>query len=342
MSSLSPRAVLGLLAAIAFSVPAASQTQRHTTHTLHLGGNNTFSCRGAVNPATLSDGVTEATADIVYSYDSLRGVLEIDVLNTSPALASVPNPILDAITLNLPEGAVDGAQLLVQIGTGGAAPNFSFSAEPDLSVSSTLSVGCFGNINVLLDARGTIGGIANPIAPTLPGLRANYTLGVTTFRIQLSGPGIGFLTARTIALQFSRNQPLMINASVNFRDGGVSSAASGEISSPHNACFPTLWTDGPPRLGDTVRIFAAATTECHTCVIASLNPGPSQLAGITIPIGLPAVFLYQIPSHPKLPVQVPLSIPNEPSLVGQTVYLMIGSAVAGLELSEQLPLTFVQ
>jgi len=339
MTLLSSRLTLTLGALVVSIGLAPAQTPRFTRHTLSIGGNNTFSCRGTENPATLSNEITQATARIDFSYDNDFGLLDIAVLNDSPDLVGVPNPVIDAITISLPEGAVTGADLVSQSGAGGAPPNFSFRVDTDRS-QPILSFNCFGNVNLLLDARGTAGGIANPNAQTFSGGRSTLTMGITTFRIRLFGPGTVFLTARTIALQFTRNQPLMVNASVNFRDGGQGGLAVGEISSPHNMCFPTVWLDKPAKVGADIRLFASATVECHTCVVASLAPGPSQVGGFQIPIGLPAHVLFLVSGFPAVPVRVPLSIPNVPSLVGTSLYMTHAAGDAGvLELSERLTLT---
>ena len=341
MTALLPiRATLALGVAITFSIPATAQGV--TTHSVDIGGNNTFSCSGTTNPATLSDGVTEASARIDFSYDSSQGILDLTVVNTSPVVPNVPNPVIDAVAINFPETAVTGAQLVQQRGGSGATPSFAFSVDNDPSQRALIGFNCFGNVFALLDARGTVGGIANEAAQTFAGARGSLTLGDTTFRMQLTGPGTRFITARTIALQFSRNQAQLVNVSASFRDGGASGAAGGEISSPHDACFPTLWIDAPPKIGTTIGLFASATSECETCVLVSWNPGPSQLSGIDIPIGLPAQFVFQVPRHPEVPVDVRIPIPNNTSLLEGPIYLAIAavSPTAGLEFSEQFTMTF--
>ena len=328
----------GFAAAALFALPLSAQV---TTHTLQIGGNEAFSCSGGVNPATLSDGTTLASAQLAFRYDSTSGILGIIVTNTSPVQSGQDNPVLDGFVFNVPEAAVTGVTLQAQSAASGATPAFAATVDTDLRRGpNTVAFNCFGNFNVMLDSAGT-GGIANASAGSWTSPAGSLSMGATSFQFKLDGPGIAFITARTIALQFSRFTSLYANAAAHFREGG-SQGADGEISSVQDACFPTMWMSDQAQLGTTTNLFFSATTECNTVVLVSWNEGPFRVGPALVPIGPPLLFVQAFVGFPNDPVSVPLPIPNNRFLLEGPIFWTHGAADVGFEFAESFRMDFAR
>jgi hypothetical protein len=340
MTNLDCRLLRGLACFAASAFLALPLDAQVTTHTLTIGGQSAFGCQGAVNTPTLSDGTTLASAQLAFSYDAGTGLLDVVVNNTSQVESGVPNPVLDGFVFNVPELAVTSVSLVSQTAAAGAPPNFTATVDTDLRRSpNNAAFGCFGNFNLILDSAGA-GGIANETASTWSVPRSTLSIGAATFQFQLGGPGIAFLTARTIALQFSRFSSLYVNAAANFRDGGPTNA-QGRISSVQDACFPTMWLSDQAQLGTTTNLLFSATTECNTVVLVSWNKGPFQVGPATVPIGPPLFFAVAYLGFANQPAIVPLQIPNDRDLLEGPIFWAHGAIDVGFEFSEAFQMDFV-
>src|SRR5690606_10232594 len=135
-------------------------------------------------PATLTAGVP-ASARFDFAYDRATGLLTLTVTNTSPIVGNDANPVLTGFFLNLPRGAITGASLVSQSGSGGAPAAFVLSYG-----ENAFAANCFGDFALRLSAGGTPNGaIANALATNIGGPPGAAVIGPVVFVIQLSGPG---------------------------------------------------------------------------------------------------------------------------------------------------------
>jgi hypothetical protein len=205
--------------------------------TLNVGGPKSFSSEGTSDPGLLSDGITEASAELYFIFNSVEGVLALFVTNTSPVLVGVPNPLITDVYFNVPMG-VTGMTLEDQQSKGGGPnPNFGLTFDDDLLTNPNPNgANGFGAFSVELhNAMGITGSIQNPDADTVsnPGTHAigGY------FRFALTGNFAG-LTADDFTQGFSVIPPgnMPTHAVCKFQAGGVAES-SAFISDGTEECF---------------------------------------------------------------------------------------------------------
>lgn len=341
-----PRLFLAVACALAASTHARAQP---STHSLSIGGAGARGCQGTEDPPALSDG-TLATATLDFSYDAMSHVLEVVVANTSPVTPRVPNPLVTRIACNLPHEAVTAVTLLSQTGSGGAQPDFDLQTDANVFVAPNLRVACMGDFGLLLSVHDVRGGIGNPLADTYAAPPDSVVIGPVTFRMRLGGPGVDSLSAQAIAVGFSRFAPAyQVNAACKFQGGGRHGDGSGFISSTftNTGCRPSGWLTAAPRIGTTVGICLNGQPTCSGCFIGSLVPGPVNVGPFRLPIGLPLlfdVFLPPLPQNTLLCVR--FAIPNDPGLIGRTVYLAVATPGTSLDdlvdFSPRVNFTFIE
>lgn len=328
--------VISLLAAAAL---AATGTAQVTQHSVVVGGPDAVGCQNATVPPTLDDGVTVGLAQLGFTYDSSTHVLQLEVSNTSPVVSGMATPKLTQVYFNLPEGTVSSVTLLSQVASDGEVTTFDLAFDADLSTPEpSTKMGCAGYFNVCLSSKPA--GIVNPSAANA---RAGDFEGPVLFELQLAGSGVSLIDAYTIAGAFSRNADEGYNAGVKFQAGGEGAEASGFISSAQPACIPTIWIDGPPRIGTTVNLCVGAMAECYGCLLLSLHPGPTQIGPYLLPIGVPLAGAIALPPFDSSPACFSLPIPDLGALVGESIYLTVETfpgPYADFEFSPALVFTF--
>jgi hypothetical protein len=318
--------ILGLTLALGLAPEGKSQS---TTHDLAIGGLGAKGCQEPPrDPPELSNG-TAASGSIEFTYDAATHILDLVVHNTSPVTRNVPNPLITQIAFNLPPDAVSGALLLSQSGAGGVSPFFWLAVDPDVQHPPNIEVDCMGRFSALLSIPTIYGGIGNPAADRYAIPDWLVVEGPAMFRIKLFGPGVSSLSAYAIAAGFSRHaSDHNVNAACKFKGGGHGGEGSGYISSVRDGegCLPSVWLTAPPRIGTTIGICMNGAPTCSGCFLVSLFPGPSVVGPFVIPIGLPFlldVFLPPLP--PNTPFCLPLSIPEDRSLIGRSLYLTLAT-----------------
>lgn len=332
---------------------AASLAAQPTTQSLTIGGSGARGCQGPENPPLLSDG-TPASADFDFTYDAATHVLSLVVANTSPVTRGVPNPLITRLAFNLPHGAVTGVTLLSQSGSGGAAPDFALEADPDVLTPPDLQLACFGNFGVRLTTGDHLdeirGGIGNPLADTWAAPPGSVVVGPVTFHMRLAGPGIASLSAQAIAFGFSRLAPAhQVNAMCKFQSGGPNGDGSGYIGSTvdNTGCRPSGWLTNVPRIGTRLTICLNGEPGCSGCFIGSFFPGPIQVGPFRIPIGLPLAFdVFFPPLGRNAATCIHWDIPNDPSLVGRSIYVAVATPGTSLDdlvnFSPRINVTFIE
>lgn len=293
---------------IASTLLLAALAPAQSTYCLPIGSASAHGCQDPLAP-TLTGGVI-ATADLDYAYDASSGVLTLFVANTSPVVAGQTNPVITAITFNVPAG-VTGATLTTQTGSGGATPAFALQ----FTSPASSRMGCFGRFNAELSITGIAGGIGNASAPSFS--HPSVVLGPVTFTLQLTGSGLGSLTAQHFATTLSLGGAYAVGAGMKFQGGGVAGAQSGFVSSGAPCCpnapaivpvgtgcapaplaIPTLTSIGTPGIAVPfgVDISSPSTPNSFGILLIGLDP-ISPIFNLPLPIdltplGLPGCTLY--------------------------------------------------
>jgi len=312
-----------LLLAASLSLVASAGIAQVTTHNLVVGGAGAVGCQPhGQNPPLLNEG-TEASGTIELRYDAATGGLQLRVTNTSTVVPLVPNPLVSELALNLPMGAVTRAELASQTSSGGAAPQFAL--EVDVGAPPQLQMGCLGTFHLRLHTVGADGSIANANASTFVVPSKLLALGPVTFSIKLVGPGTAYLTASTIAQGLSQGGATGVNAAMRFIAGGPTGTGNGFISSVlPSGVSPSLWITSPPHIATTTQLCFGGSPRAVGTLLASLFPGPSMVGPIELPIGLPLALTLKLPPIPMSGTQCfPVEIPDDPQLVGITIYFTV-------------------
>ena len=272
----------------------------------------------------LSNG-TRATAFCDITYDNVSHIVTLDVVNDSPVVPGVPNPILTQLAINLPQGAITSVGALTQSSASGATPGFTLKIDPALSPQ--LPMECFGNFGLQLTADPNNGAIANAAASVFA--VASPAFGPVRFSFQLMGPGVEFLTARTLAVGFSKvARSRSVNAAVVFEAGGLGGIGRGAISGTDNegltgSRLPAIWLAAPPNASkpnepNPIPVCASAQAGSHGCLMFSLSPGPTPFGQFLVPIGIPEVTIPIAAFPPSGTVCIPGVAPE--AMIGITVY----------------------
>lgn len=301
-----------ILATLLTLAPLAAQNSSAQTTINRFG----LGCQG--NLGYLTNNV-EIRATATAQYNSATGELQLLINNTTPIVAGEATATISEIHFNLPAGAVTGATLTNQVGSGGATPAFTLSFDADTaSAPSSNSAGCLGDYNVTLaTGPGSQGGIANPNATNIS--TPNPVTGPVTFTMQLTGPGTSGIDAEAIIATISQGGPTSTNVTMKFQGGGVGGQESGYVGSC-DECRTALYTVGQTSVGSSFDLCVTGGYGCHACVWVSGSAGPSVVGGITIPIGLPIAAAYTLGNFglggTGNSVCVPVSVPNNTQLVG--------------------------
>ena len=276
------------LVASLLAAAAAGQSSSAATLVNHDG----VGCQGF--GGRLTNGVP-AGGTGTYLYDASTGVLELTIENTTPPWPGQSTATISEIFLNVPPGAVTGATLTNQVGSGGATPSFSLSFDADTSTAPNPNTAdCLGDFNISLTTGLLGGGIANPAASTIG--TPNPVLGPVTFTIQLTGPGIGTIDAESfLAASSVSASPTTVatNFALRFDGGGPNSQDYG-YSGSCDLCRTSVYVVGQPAIGQTFDICVTGGYACHACVWLSATPGPSVAGPYTVPIGLPIAAAYTL------------------------------------------------
>lgn len=337
-----------LILVVSIALAGVSSGQVSTSQ-LSIGGVGAFGCtQTASNPPVLENG-QEATGECAFSYNQLTQILTLTVSNTSPVVPMEQNPVIRRIYVNLPALAIANATLLSQAGAGGATPNFALAVdiEPTNNTGSLIA-GCLGRFGLRLrDQGGIAGSIANPAATSLPGPPNSMTIGPVVFQIQIVGAStaVSSLIASSFSSMLSYNpgSTEYVNAVFKFEPGAdeddseeenfISSTPVGEGGSPAG------WVVGTPAAGQTVTVVMAGQPGWSAAMVASLDPGPITIGGITFPIGPDWVPLLttQIPGVGFVFANVLIPAAG-PELGGLTVYGLVVAAssnIRTISVSEQ-------
>lgn len=314
---LSPLLPVACLFGLALGVPGQSVTEAM----VDIGGPGALGSEGG-DPPTLSGG-SVATGTISYRYDSSTGLLDVTVANTSPQILGEVNPLITRIYFNLPYLAVTGATLRGQ-STAFSSEGIPLRAKVDvdsLHKPNPVRAPGFGRLNVeLYSGMGIKGGIANPAATSWPVPTSKLNMGPVTFSFQLTGPHLDRLTATTFATTPSVPPSRVARAVFHFQGGGTCGNDSAAIGTSGD-CVPGLWYVGEPCLGETITFLRASAPGCHGCLLFSMDPTPTVISGIPVPISPPYIVIAPAVAASSID-PLSLLIPERPELVGLTGYFV--------------------
>lgn len=302
------------------AVLVASIPAQVTKATVDIGGPGTQGSEGG-DPPVLTDGVV-ASGQIEYCYDSSTGTLDVTVSNTTPQDPGVNNPVITEVYFNLPYLAVTGATYLGQ--TGGSGILFVAVIDGDTFAMPNPNIAPgFGSFSVKMNLlMGAVGGITNPAADTWLLDPSDLNTGPVTFSFQLSGPNLDTITADTIASVPSVPPPPGNTATAvfKFQSSGDSGDPGSAAIGTSDGCVPGLWYAGEPCIGQTINVLASGTPGCHGCLVLSFDNTPTVISGINVPLSPP----YFIAGGTILSSiqDIELMIPNNPTLVDKTVYMV--------------------
>lgn len=307
---------------------------------VQIGGPGAVGCQFG-DPPLLSGGVP-ASAALGFSYDQSTGRLTLTVDNTSPVIAGQSTPIITRIWFNLPLFAVTGLSLVEQHADAGATPNFGLTVDTNtLDGAGSINVNCLGRFGVQLanPGPGPQGGLANPQAVELAGSPGSQVLGRLTVVLQVAAANLAGLNSDSFASTFSQGAAFaQANAALKFQGAGVGGAESGTIGNAPN-CEAAGFIIGEPKLGHTVFIAQNAAPGCFGCVVASLDPGPTQVGPYLIPLGLPAYIISSAFSPPNGVFTFPISIPPDIAYLGLTVYFAFITSNPEIDISQSFQFT---
>ncbi|MFT5049550.1 MAG: hypothetical protein ACI8QZ_000943 [Chlamydiales bacterium] len=214
-----------------------------------IGGPGTCGSDGFDDPGRLNDGITEGAALYIFVLDPGAATLTVEVVNTSPVLVGVNNPLLTDIYFNAPV-EITGMDLMSQASSAGVDPTFDFTFDADLDTAPNPNgANGFGAFSVgLNDPGGIDGAIANPDADTYVTDPSTLAVSPCTFVFSLTGDLTG-LTSRSFKTRYSVVPPgtKVATGSGKFQAGGVAEA-SGFITSPIAECFLVI----SPEAGNSV------------------------------------------------------------------------------------------
>ncbi len=223
--------ILSALTSLFLLLPTAAQE----TAAITIGGTGSLSSEGFDDPGLLSDGETQARARLQFTLDVSQSRLTLEVANLSPVLEGVPNPVLTRIYFNAPE-EITGMSLQSQSAAQGASA-FSLVFDPDRVFGRQPNrAGRLGAFSAKLDnGAGVGGGIANPLADTLP--TQDVVLGPVTFVIALQGDLSG-VSVMDFVTERSSNPTgkARVIAAGKFQGGGDDDA-SAFISNDEPVCL---------------------------------------------------------------------------------------------------------
>lgn len=306
-----------LLATLLTLAPLAAQNSSSQT-VINLYG---LGCQG--NQGYITGGV-EIRATATAYYNSATGVLQMLITNDTPVVAGESTATISEIYFNFPAGAVTGATLTGQQGSGGATPGFSLSFDADTgSAPNPNSAGCLGDYNVALTLpTGASGAIANPNASNIS--TPNPVTGPVTFTMQLTGPGTSGMDAEAIIATISQGGTTSTNVSMKFQGGGVGGQESGYVGTC-DECRTSIYTVGSTSVGATFDLCVTGGYGCHACVWVSGTPGPTNVGGITVPVGLPIAAAWDLGNfglgNVGNSVCIPVNVPNNTQLSGFQFYV---------------------
>lgn len=302
------------IATAAIALPLFAQS----TASITIGADGQGCQTPAGAPATLTAGVP-ASATFDFAYDRTTALLTLTVTNTSAIVGDDANPVLTEFFLNLPKDAVTGAELVSQTGAGGAAAAFDATCSFD-----ALHANCFGDFDLRISAGGTPhGAIANGLATNVGGPPGAAVVGPVVFVIQLSGPGVSNVNAGSIANGYSSGGARAnVRVAAKFVAAGPNAAQSGMLASG-SECECGTWATAPARIGTTIQLCQNGQAGCHDCLWISGIAGPTRFGApfnLTSQVGFPLLAILDYDFGPNNEICTPIAIPNDPQLVGVTLY----------------------
>jgi hypothetical protein len=302
----------------------------------------------------LCDGITEARAELRFTYDDETELLTLGVRNISPVITGVPNPVLTQLYFSVPPQAVNDFELMEQRSTAGIIPAWNLQFDAELSMSPNVNhVGGFGNSSAGMSAPEGTGtsvhhSIANELADTLGVPEDTVIRGLVEFVFHVD-PSIGAaLTAPTIGSSLSQQaSQANVNVIGKFQAGGVA-LAGGKLTNA-TGCSPAAYSLGLPRIGSPLTFVMSGAPGCHGAMLLSIDPGPTVFetpAGpLEVPIGLPMLFILPVTPFPAgTTVSTTLQIPNEPILINKLIFgavVAFDQVTGKVEVSDRLTIQFL-
>tara|TARA_R110002072_G_scaffold46591_6_gene128933 strand:+ start:6 stop:1016 length:1011 start_codon:yes stop_codon:yes gene_type:complete len=310
------RTTLAILTALLAATSLVAQNSSASTLINEFG----LGCQGL--GGRLTGGVV-INSTVGMAYNAATGVLQVSVNNNTPIVAGESTATISEVHINFPNGAVTGATLNSQAGSGGATPAFTMSFDADSAAApNPNAAGCLGDFNLTLSAGANgAGGIANPAATSIA--TANPVFGPVTFELQLTGPGTTGVDAEAIIATISQGSPSATSVALKWDGGGVQGQENGYVGSC-DQCRTSIYTTGQTSIGSTFNLCATGGFGCHACIWISATPGPTIVQGVTIPVGFPIAAAWTLGNFgiggTGNSQCISISVPNNSQLQGFEFY----------------------
>ena len=311
------RTTLAILTALLAATSLVAQNSSASTLINEFG----LGCQGL--GGRLTGGVV-INSTVGMAYNSATGVLQVSVNNNTPIVAGESTATISEVHINFPNGAVTGATLNSQAGSGGATPAFTMSFDADSAAApNPNAAGCLGDFNLTLSAGANgAGGIANPAATSIA--TANPVFGPVTFELQLTGPGTTGVDAEAIIATISQGSPSATSVALKFEGGGLQGQEGGYVGSC-DQCRTSIYTVGQTTVGSTFDLCVTGGFGCHSCMWISATPGPTIVQGVTVPVGWPIAAAWELGNFgiggTGNYACIPFSVPNNAQLQGFEFYV---------------------
>jgi len=277
----SPRSLLslGVLCALA----TASAAQDTSEAVILVGGPGSCSSEGTCDPGLLNDDATQASARLLFTLDRGSSRLTLELRNTSPVVAGVPNPLLTRAYFNAP-APVTNMTLVSQSVAEGVQPTFSFGFGTD----HPSSAGSFGSFQAGL-REGLLGGIANPEADVYA--TTSMVLGPVVFVFDVEG-NLDTVTASSFTNSLSKTPTgaTSSQAAVKFQGGGDMAGFSAYLNQGVYCDAVAASENLGGGCGATLTTSAPAMGEMCTIAIDGNSPGGRALVMASLPRQAPFSF----------------------------------------------------
>jgi hypothetical protein len=277
----SPRSLLSLGVLCTLAMAGAAQDTSEAV--ILVGGPGSCSSEGTCDPGLLNDGATEASARLLFTLDRVSSRLTLELRNTSPVVAGVPNPLLTRAYFNAP-ATVTNMTLVSQSAAEGLQPSFSFGFD----TLHSFSAGAFGSFQANL-REGLQGGIANPEADAYA--TSSIVSGPVVFVFDVEGD-LTTVTASSFTNSLSEipTGATSSQAAVKFQGGGDMAGFSAYLNQGVYCDTLAATENLGGGCGATLTCSAPVMGEMCTLAIDGNSPGGRALLMASLPRQAPFAF----------------------------------------------------